>query len=305
MEKYSGARLDQCRLCGSSRKGDLVEGDSGFADVNDTRLYYETAGSGLPLVLMHGFSRDTRMWDDQWQTLAQRYQVVRFDARGFGQSALPSAESFSPSEDLEALLDYLGIDQACLLGHSMGGPIAATFTLAYPETTRALILVGSGLPGFQPPPRLAADPRNQEYVEFWNSVYETARSSGVAAAKDVWRNSPVARPSLGRPGVAARLDEMLLGYSGWHWVNESPSRLPRRLREPQRPVAQRLDEITQPVLVIVGERELPGAHAVADYLERHVRSVRKIVLSGAGHYPMMEDPEAFNEAVLKFLASLG
>ncbi len=127
---------------------------------------------------MHGFSRDTRMWADQWQTLARRHQVVRFDARGFGRSALPTAESFSPSEDLKALLDYLGIDQACVLGHSMGGLIATTFTLAYPETTEALILVGSGLPGFQPPPSLEADPRTQEYVEFWSSVYETARSSG-------------------------------------------------------------------------------------------------------------------------------
>ncbi len=281
-----------------------MEGDSGFAEVNGTRLYYEIGGSGLPLVLMHGFSRDTRVWDDQWQTLARRHQVVRFDSRGFGRSALPTAESFSPSEDLKALLDYLEIDHACVLGHSRGGLVASTFTLAYPETTKALILVGSGLPGFQPPPHLAADPRNQEYVEFWNSVYETARSSGVEAAKDVWRNSPVARPSLGRPGVAARLEEMLQDYSGWHWVNESRSRRPRRLREPQRPVARRLDEIKQPVLVIVGELELQGAHGVADYLEQNVRDVRKIALSGVGHYPMMEDPDAFNEVVLKFLASL-
>ncbi len=213
-------------------------------------------------------------------------------------------ESYSPSEDLKALLDYLGIDRACLVGHSMGGHIASTFTLAYAETTRALILVGSGLPGFQPPPSLEADPRTQEYVEFWSSVYETARSSGVEAAKDVWRNSPVARPSLGRPGVAARLEEMLQDYSGWHWVNENSARLPHRLREPDRRVAERLDEITQPVLVIVGERELPGAHAVADYLERNVRNARKIVLPGVGHFPMMEDPDAFNEVVLKFLGRL-
>ena len=281
-----------------------MQHQTGFAEVNGTRLYCEIAGSGLPVVLMHGFSRDTRLWDDQFETFAQRHQVVRFDARGFGQSALPTAESFSPSEDLKALLDYLGVERACLVGHSIGGPIASTFTLAYPETTKALIVVGSGLPGFQPPPHLAADPRNQEYVEFWNAVYEAARSSGLEAAKDVWRESPVARPSLSRPAVAARLEEMLLDYSGWHWVNETPSRRPLRLREPDRPVAERLEEITQPVLAIVGERELPGAHAVADYLERNLQNVRKIVLSGVGHYPMMEDPDVFNEAVLKFLASL-
>ena len=183
------------------------------------------------------------------------------------------------------------------------GPISGRLS---PSAIRlsASTLGGLESPLFQPPPRLEADPRNQEYVEFWNSVYETARSSGVEVAKDVWRNSPVARPSLGKPGVAARLEEMLLDYSGWHWVNESPSRRPLRLREPDRPVAEQLDEITQPVLVIVGERELPGAHAVADYLERNVRNARKIVLPGVGHFPMMEDPDAFNEVVLKFLGRL-
>ncbi len=126
----------------------------------------------------------------------------------------------------------------------------------------------------------------------------------MEAAKDVWRNSPVARPSLDRAGVAAGLEEMLQDYSGWHWVNENSARLPHRLREPDLQVAERLDEITQPVLVIVGERELPGAHAVADYLERRVRNVRKIVLSGVGHYPMMEDPMPSTRSFLKFLASL-
>jgi len=60
----------------------------GFAEVNDTRLYYEIVGKGHPLVLIHGFSLNTKMWDDQFETFAKRYKVIRYDVRGFGKSAL-------------------------------------------------------------------------------------------------------------------------------------------------------------------------------------------------------------------------
>ena len=62
----------------------------GFAQVNGTLLYYETAGSGHPLVLIHGFSLNHRMWDDQFEPFAQQYHVIRYDVRGFGRSAMPT-----------------------------------------------------------------------------------------------------------------------------------------------------------------------------------------------------------------------
>ena len=80
--------------------------ESGFAAVNSTRLYYELAGSGTPVALIHGFTLDTRMWDDQFQPLAEHYRVLRYDARGFGRSDLPTDEPFSPHDDLRALLEH-------------------------------------------------------------------------------------------------------------------------------------------------------------------------------------------------------
>src|SRR5689334_19941744 len=120
----------------------LMDMLSGTAEVNHTRLYYEVAGSGPPLVLIHGFDLDTRMWDDQFEVFAQHYRVVRYDVRGFGKSARPT-EPYAHEEDLKALLDYLGIAQAHIVGMSMGGGIAIDFTLTYPEMTRTLILVDS------------------------------------------------------------------------------------------------------------------------------------------------------------------
>ncbi|MEK7328872.1 MAG: alpha/beta hydrolase, partial [Chloroflexota bacterium] len=97
---------------------------TGFAEVNGTRLYYEVAGSGQPLVLIHGFSLDTRMWGDQFETFARHYQVVRYDLRGFGQSAVPSNEPYTHADDLNNLLHYLKIDSVHLVGLSLGGGVA-------------------------------------------------------------------------------------------------------------------------------------------------------------------------------------
>ena len=93
-----------------------------IAEVNGTRLYYEMSGSGDPIVLIHGFTFDVRMWDDQVQAFSQQYQVIRYDVRGFGRSALPTEQAYARVDDLKALLDHLGIAGAYLLGLSMGGP---------------------------------------------------------------------------------------------------------------------------------------------------------------------------------------
>src|SRR6185436_13829592 len=93
--------------------------DSGFAAINGGRLYWEAAGEGEPLVFIHGFTLDTRMWDDQWDVFAARYRVIRYDVRGFGQSTVPDGP-FSHQDDLRALMDYLGVDRFHLVGLSMG-----------------------------------------------------------------------------------------------------------------------------------------------------------------------------------------
>lgn len=76
-----------------------------YFDLNGTRLYCEIAGSGPAVVLIHGFTLDTRMWDDQFLPLAQQFQAIRYDLRGFGRSAAPTDEPYSHVDDLEALLD--------------------------------------------------------------------------------------------------------------------------------------------------------------------------------------------------------
>ena len=116
-----------------------MEIERDYAHVNGTRLYYEVAGSGPPLVLIHGYTLDTRMWDDQFQPFARHYRVLRYDARGFGRSAPPDRKSYTHRDDLMALINHLGMKRPHLCGLSMGAGIAIDFALAFPALTGSVV----------------------------------------------------------------------------------------------------------------------------------------------------------------------
>ena len=260
-----------------------------FAEVNGTRLYYEVAGAGHPLALVHGFSLDTRMWDDQIAPFAERYRVIRYDLRGFGKSALPTEEAYRSADDLKALLDHLGIERAHILGLSLGGWVAINFALAYPAMTSALIPVDSVLAGYRFSP---------DYITLNRSIFSMGRQQGISAAREAWLRHPLFQPALEQPHVAPRLRQIIGDYSGWHWANHDPE------ASPQPPAIDRLASIGAPALVIAGERDLPDFQAIADILATRIPHAQKVIIPGAGHMSNMEAPAAFNSVVLQFLDRL-
>jgi pimeloyl-ACP methyl ester carboxylesterase len=104
----------------------------GFAPVDDTRLFYEVKGSGDPVVLIHGGQLDSRMWDDQFEPYAREFRVLRYDVRGFGGSPATNAP-YSNADDLAALMDYLGMPKAHVVGLSLGGMVATDFAVTHPN----------------------------------------------------------------------------------------------------------------------------------------------------------------------------
>ena len=113
--------------------------ETGFAEVNGTRLYYEIAGTGDPIVLIHGNFGDRRYFDGQFDVLARDHRVLRYDIRGYGKSMLPDeGVPYSDFEDLEALMAHLDIDRAHIAGFSLGSGTAVDFCLAYPDPRRVL-----------------------------------------------------------------------------------------------------------------------------------------------------------------------
>lgn len=263
-----------------------MEPQTGFAEVNGTRLYYELAGSGPSVVLMHGFSLDTRVWEPQWQPFTERHQVLRYDLRGFGRSAVPDGAGYFHHQDLAALLDHLGIGPATLLGHSTGGSIALDFAVSHPQATRGLVLFGAIAGGYEFSP---------EFGAALMAIFASAREQGVGAAKEAWLRLLAFQP---RPNgiTEADLRRIVADYSGWHWLNEDPA----RPLEP--PALQRLDAIRAPTLTLLGEREVPDCHRIAALVNQAVPGAEHVVLPGLGHMANLEDPELFNATMLDFLA---
>jgi 3-oxoadipate enol-lactonase len=257
-----------------------------FHDVNSARLYCKTDGAGVPVVLLHGFALDQRMWDDQAAALAEHFRVVRYDLRGYGQSSLPTEEPYAHADDLFSLLTQLGARPAHVVGLSNGGRQALRFALTYPQALRSLTLVDSVLDGHA----LSA-----AWQALWNIIDQTAKAGDVAGAKRLWLDHPLFAPAREQPRVKSRLQEMVDDYSGWHWTHGDSGYAPAT------PAAQRLDEIRVPTLIVIGERDLPDIHAIGDTLVSGIRGSTRVVIPGVGHMVNMEAPARFNDLLLGFL----
>ena len=176
------------------------------------KLYYKTESDGVAVVLVHGLALDARMWDDQAAALKDVARVVRYDLRGFGRSTRDAAPAYSHADDLWRLLDHLEIDEAVLVGLSMGGRVVLEATLAAPERVRALVLLDTshGVPW---------DPDAERGLQ---AIGEGLRCGGLGEAKAAWLRHGFFVPAQRRPDVARRLAEMVGDYSGVSWTSVDP-----------------------------------------------------------------------------------
>jgi pimeloyl-ACP methyl ester carboxylesterase len=265
----------------------MTDHETGHAEVNGTRLYYEIAGRGQPLVLIHGFGLDNRLWDEQFRDYSRRFRVLRYDLRGFGQSQVPGEQAYRHADDLCALLDYFEMPQAVLMGLSLGGWIALNFALDYPHRVSALVLVDAILNGQVMSPEWEA-----EVAPIWRE----ARSLGVEATKERWHHLAMFAAARAHPQAGPRLAQIIVDWSGWQFVNRNPETTGAA-------AAERLSEIQAPTLVIIGERDLADFKAMADRLLA-IPLARKVVIPGAGHLPPIEAPTLLDALVLGFLESM-
>ena len=257
--------------------------NKGYAEVNGTRLYYEVAGKGQTVVLVHGGLVDSRLWDDQMKPFAKRYRVVRYDLRGFGKSA-SATEAFSHIEDLRALLDFLGIERTSVVGLSLGGVIAADFALEYPNRVERLVLSGPGLRGDK-------QPRDKEAITAYHAASQGAEAFVSASMK-------TSLYAAVRPNTVAyaRLRQMMLDN-----FKALPTFVPGFLKYPQQKTIERLGNIHAPTLVVIGSEDSQTLKNIADTLQTKVPGARKVVIPGVSHHPPVEKPNEFNRIVMDFL----
>ncbi len=265
--------------------------DTGFAAINGARLYYELAGSGPPLVMIHAGVADSRQWGNEFRWLAERARVLRYDLRGYGKSE-PVAGEFTHLGDLIALLDHLEIPRPIIaMGCSMGGGIAMDYALARPADVRALVMVGSGpsgleldvptLPKFAEVAKASAAGDLERVCELETQIW----FDGVG--RTPWQVDPSMRR------LAYEMNRTVLMHEARH--------LGERRRDADEPAAGRLAELRIPVLLVVGEYDIPYIRAAADFMAAHLSQVTRADIADAAHLPNLDHPDEFRRALTAFL----
>jgi 3-oxoadipate enol-lactonase len=276
----------------------VEQAQSGFAEVNGTRLYYEVAGEGHPFVLIHGALVDNHSWDDQFEEFANHFKVIRYDMRGFGESGMikKGMEPYSMERDLLSLLQFLDIEKTYVLGLSMGGALAVDFTLQYPEMVEALVTVGAGLSGFERDDQVEL---TAMFAEEEEAFKRGDISRAVEITLKIWTDGPFRTPEQVNPYVRERIRAM----TTHNYERGDDEEVESLDLEP--PAAGRLAEIHVPTLVIVGGDDVEFMLEIADKLEKDIVGAKKVVIPHTAHHLNMEKPQEFNRVVIDFLENQG
>jgi 3-oxoadipate enol-lactonase len=261
------------------------------ATINNVQLAYDDHGVGLPVIFLHAFPLNRRMWAGELMALLgeERYRLVALDWRGFGESeitnGISSMELFAG--DVAGLMDALGIQNAILCGLSMGGYAAFAFLRKYPLRVAGLILADTR-PGADTPEAQA----NRE------NVAQIAEMQGTGAIADLQVPRLISEYTRKHhPEVEARVRQL---------IDEAT---PQGIAAASRGMAQRADStellggISCPTLVIVGEQDALIPPAVTQDYASRIPGVQFAVIPQAGHLSNLEQPEAFLQAIGGFLGS--
>jgi 3-oxoadipate enol-lactonase len=250
-------------------------------------LAYDVQGQGIPLLLLHAFPLSRALWDPQWRVLSAEAQVIRFDARGFGES--PPGDGLLTMEriadDAAALLDQVGASRAVLCGLSMGGYAAFAFARRHPTRLRALVLADTRAGADTPQGRTA----RAELAE------KVKKRGPEAAAEAMLPKLLGATSQRDRPDLAQRVRELILA-NGARGICDGLAGLAARADS-----TPTLREIKVPTLVVVGEEDAITPRADAEAMQAGIPGSRLEVIPRAGHLSSLENPAAFNAAVSALL----
>ncbi len=231
------------------------------------------------ILLTHGYSSTGGMWAGQIEPLSKSYKLVTWDMRGHGQSDYPEDPAAYTEEatvaDMAALLDAVGAKTAIVGGLSLGGYMSLAFHLAHPDRVSALLIFDTG-PGY----------RNDEAREGWNRT-------SIARAERFERDGLSA---LGNASAEVRIVR--------HRSADGLAKAARgMLTQRDAGVMNSLPTIGVPALVVVGANDTPFL-AASDYMAAKIPGAKKVVIPDAGHAANIDQPAAFNQAVVAFLDSL-
>ncbi len=260
------------------------------AEINNIEMNYEDTGEGTPVVFLHGFPFDRHLWTDQIALLKEHCRVITPDLRGFGESDAPEEEVYSMTQyaaDIITLLDILQIEKAVIVGLSMGGYIALAIAEQYPERLLGL-------------------------------VFSNTHSAKDTAAKRQGRYNTAEKTNY--DGIGFLVDDMLEKILSDSTLEEKRDVVEyvKQMMKRQRPAGVRgalrgmaerkdrtfiLSEIQAPTMIIAGENDklIPVIRAKA--MAREIPHSHLEVIADTGHLPNLEQPELYNQVILRFINS--
>ena len=251
-------------------------------DVNGARLWYDEAGSGPAVLLLHGGLGDSGLWEPVVPFLAERFRTIRTDLRFYGRSTGP-AMPWSWQDDAIGVLDALEVEQTALVGLSMGGKIALDIALAHPDRLWAVVGVAPGLGGHD-----GAAYTEEHEARFEAALAEEKADVMMAIDFEVW--APL--------GADDRIRQL------WRATPDA-NPLPDGVapREPVgAPAKERLDELAVPTLIVTASHDPVGMRKIGPLVEREAPDARHLELD-SDHYVTLREPELLSGVLLEFLAA--
>jgi 3-oxoadipate enol-lactonase len=256
---------------------------------NDIETNYTIEGEGPWLTMSHSLACNLSMWDEQAKLLAGKFKVLRYDTRGHGRSGAPPGPYTLEqlADDAKALFDALGIRCTHWIGLSMGGMIGQTFAIKYPGVFQSMVLADTS--GQYP---ATAAP-------MWADRVKTVREKGMEGVREGtlgrWFTEPYRNANK---AVIDRIGQGILNtpVEGFAGCCDAISKVD---------VLNGLKAVECPTLVIVGEQDQGTPPEMARQIQAHIRGSELVVIPSAAHISNIEQPEAFNKAVLSFLERVG
>jgi pimeloyl-ACP methyl ester carboxylesterase len=261
------------------------------AIIDDVEIDYIDEGAGVPLIFIHAFPLNKRMWDDQVRELSRQCRVITIDLPGFGGSGLSTSPGSMEryADYVNGLMQILELERAVIIGLSMGGYVSLAFYRRYPNAVRALVLANT---------RATADTAEARQRRF-DSAEKAEREGSGAIADDMI-------PLFFGPRTIAERPDLIHNVRAMAEANN-----PAGLAAAQRAMAGRSDSsglitgIGFPALVIAGTEDRLSSLSDAAHMRNEISGSQLHIVQAAGHLSNLEQPADFNEALARFIGSLG
>lgn len=266
----------------------------GYVPVSgEGKIYFEEKGEGEPLILLHGHSLDTRMWNLQFDEFARHYRTIRMDFRGYGRSSKQTETfQFTHLDDLLAVMDYLKIEKAHIVGLSMGSFVAGDMVAMAPERMLSCVMASGGIRSVQGP----SEPMGAEESARRDKEIAELKAKGIDVYKREWLEALVSDGGSRREEMREPLWQMINDWDAWQPLHKEVRMFWAR------EAWQRLEQTcpSVPTLMLRGDSKGEGKPYHPKEL-KFLPNGTALLLPDCGHMMNMEQPEMFNRTVLQFL----